>query len=253
MTDNAAVAQMAEHRFCKPTVVGSTPTRSTITGHQPVYAPWLGFFHKLSMADHFVIFDGVQFERHGYSNRVKIKTHHGAQWLTVPVEHGKPFLRDAKIVEDGWRRKHIRTIELAYKKASYFDEYFGAMENLLCVPWRWLADLDECLFYALFGMLGMNMSVSHATNIMRLEGGKSDLVLDMCRKLGATEYIFGAKGRDYANVPAFEREGIKVRFQDYRHPVYPQLHGGFIPGLSVIDLLFNCGPRSFQILTGGQE
>ena len=249
---NAALAQLVEQSPCKAQVRGSNPRGSIITAHQPVYMPWLGFFHKLSMADHFVIFDGVQFERHGYSNRVKIKTHQGMQWLTVPVEHGKPFLRDAQIVTDGWRRKHIMTIELAYRKAPYFDNYFPDIANLLSVPWHWLADLDERLLHVLLGMLGMNVSVSRATDL-RLEGGKSALVLDMCQKLGATEYIFGAKGRDYADVAEFEREGIKVRFQDYKHPVYPQLRGEFIAGLSVIDLLFNCGPCSLQILTGGQE
>lgn len=248
----AVLAQLVEHRTCNAEVVGSTPTGSTITAHQNVYLPWCGFFEKVSRADRFVIFDCVQFERHGYSNRVQIKTHQGAQWLTVPVDHGKPLLRDATITDNGWGRKHLGTIKSAYQKAPYFNDYYGIFEEILTRKWQWLADLDDCLLEYLFHLLDMKVEFSHAT-AYDLEGEKSDLVLDLCLKLGAQKYIFGAKGKDYADVKSFEDAGVNVAFQDYHHPVYPQLHGEFIPGLSVIDLLFNCGEKSMEIIKSGND
>ncbi len=82
----------------------------------------------------------------------------------------------------------------------------------------------------------------------KFEGTKSDLVLNMCKQLGADLYIFGELGKDYAKVDDFKEHGIRVIFQEYKHPVYPQMFGDFIPNLSVIDLLFNCGPNSRDII-----
>jgi hypothetical protein len=100
--------------------------------------------------------------------------------------------------------------------------------------------------------LGIHVRFLRASEL-GLEGTKSDLVLDMCRKLGAKTYIFGALGQDYARVEDFQQAGVEVVFQDYRHPEYPQLHGGFASHLSIIDLLFNCGPKSLEILMKDQE
>ena len=226
-------------------------TNLILTAHQPNYLPYCGFFHKITLADKFCIFDGVQFERKGYNNRVLIKTQQGVQWLTVPVEHGQPRIKDARIVESGWRRKHVRAIELAYQKAPYFDVYMPEIRRLIVEPCRYLADFNRFLLYFLLGALGISKQIVVASDY-RFNGSKSEAVLDMCRQLGATQYIFGSQGRDYADVEAFGRAGILLQFQDYKHPVYPQLHGDFVAGLSVIDLLFNCGPDSLRILTSGQ-
>lgn len=219
-----------------------------LTAHQPCYFPWLGFWAKLASADRFVIFDNVQFERHGYSNRVQIKTYQGPQWLTIPVEHGMPLLKDAQIVGDGWRRKHLKTIELAYKKAPYFDRYFPAIRGMLEGEHDYLESICSASFRFSRAALGLADRVTRAS-IWDFKGEKSALVLDMCKQLGATKYIFGQKGADYADVESFKAAGIEPVFQQYTHPLYPQLHGPFVPGLSIIDLLFNCGPDSLEILT----
>lgn len=224
-----------------------------LTAHQPVLLPWLGLFAKIAAADTFCIFDGVQFERHGYSNRVKIKTERGAEWITVPVHHGKDervLLKDARIDNHGpWQRKVVKTIEHAYRKAPYFDDYFPILQSYLTDGYAELAALDTNLLEWASLHLGIDRPWEFASD-HNLQGEKSALVLDMCKQLGATKYIFGAMGRDYADVPAFERAGIKVQFQDYKHPTYRQLHGEFVPGLSIIDLLMNEGPRSLEILLG---
>lgn len=220
-----------------------------LTAHQPVLMPWCGFFAKLAAADRFIVFDGVQFERKGYSNRVQIKTHHGPIWLTVPVEHGQPLLREAKIVPGNWARKHLKSIELAYAKAPYFGLYYNQLRDILSHEWRYLAGLDRALLDWLLRKLGLSIPIHSASeNGFDFEGEKSCLVLDMCVKTGATEYIFGSQGRGYADVAAFEAAGVKPVFQDYRHPVYPQLHGDFVAGLSVLDLLMNVGPGSLDVI-----
>lgn len=201
------------------------------------------------MADRFVIFDGVPFSRHDYTNRVQIKTNTGAQWLTVPVEHGSALLCDTKIVDGPWRRKHLRTIELAYQKAEHFERYFPALRGILSQQWTRLVDLDETLLRWLMNELGIKIPVERASGYT-FGGEKSALVLDMCQQLGATKYIFGHHGKDYADVEAFRLAGVEPIFQQYVHPVYKQLHGEFIPGLSILDLLFNHGPDSLEILKG---
>lgn len=254
--NDAAVAQSVERRICNSEAVCATQTGSTLTAHQPCYFPWLGFWAKLASADQFVIFDNVPFSRHDYSNRVQIKTQHGVQWLTVPVEHGGSLLKDAKIVDDRWQRKHLRTIELAYNKAPYFDVYFPLIEKLLNVSGGTLEKL--CTGTLVFGIGSLFNNLSALQIFHSLQWGsefyfsekKSALVLEVCKQLGATRYIFGAKGRDYADVAAFERAGIEVEFQSYKHPTYRQLHGPFVPGLSIIDLLMNEGPNSLEILRG---
>lgn len=221
-----------------------------LTAHQPVYMPWLGTFAKIAAADKFVIFDCVPFSRHDYTNRVQIKTKDGARWLTVPVEHTgeRSFLRDTRIASGNWRRKHLRAIECAYARAPHFDDYFPMLRSIIGDDkYERLAELDSHLLVELLRCLGIGTQIVYAHDY-QFHGEKSSLVLNMCEQLGATEYIFGSQGRGYAEVPAFEAAGINVHFQDYQHPVYRQQHGAFVPGLSVIDLLMNCGPESGQIL-----
>jgi hypothetical protein len=225
-----------------------------LTAHQPVYLPWLGLFHKIALADRFCIFDIAQYQTKDFNNRNRIKTHTGPIWLSVPVEskdHRSKRLSEIKIVNDGWNRKHFKSIDLAYRKAPFYGAYIGDLENILVRrTYERLADLNGATLDFALRALGIDVPIVTASDY-DFRGSKSDLVLDMCTQLGATTYIFGAQGRDYADVASFEAAGINVSFQDYQHPVYPQLHGGFEPYMSVIDLLFNVGPDSMKVLMGG--
>jgi len=215
--------------------------------------PYLGFWAKLAAADLFCLFDNVALERHGYSNRVQIKTAQGVQWLTVPVRlngHLDKPICEIEIAPGNWKHKHLRAIELAYAKTPYFDRYFAPLKAIYAHEWRYLAGLNRALLDWILDELGIVIPITSASE-QGFEGSKSALVLDMCKKMGATEYIFGALGKDYADVEAFERSGIKVWFQDYRHPAYNQLHGAFVPNLSILDLMFMMGPNSLKILKNG--
>lgn len=213
-----------------------------LTAHQPAYLPWLGLLSKIASADLFCIFDVCPMEDSGFENRQKIKTQSGPLWLTVPVRRSRGVpLKDVEIANDQpWQRKHWRSIEMAYQRAPYFETYAPSLKNLLCQRWHRLAWLNRTLLLYFMARFGIKTPVVQASDY-DFQGTKSDLVLDMCLKLGATKYIFGAMGRDYADVAAFERAGIEVEFQDFAHPTYPQLHGAFVPNMGCLDLLFNVG------------
>jgi hypothetical protein len=225
-----------------------------LTAHQPVYLPWLGLFHKIYLAEKFCIFDIVQYQKKDYNNRNKIKTHSGPIWLSVPVEskdHLDKLICDIRIIDNGWNRKHFKSIASAYQKSPYFDRYIGEIERLLIHNhYDFLCDLNADILRFSLEALGIDRPVVKASDY-EFSGKKSDLVLDMCIKLGADTYIFGAQGGSYADRDSFSRNGIKIYFQDYHHPVYHQLHKDFEPYMSVIDLIFNEGPDSLQILLAG--
>lgn len=225
-----------------------------LTAHQPAYMPWLGLFAKISRADMFCAFDAVQYERRGWDNRNYIKAYTGPLMLSVPVlakQHFDKLLCDIDIAGGSWARKHMRSIELAYMHAPYFEQHYagvGAILDMYAEGGK-LCELNLDLLRYFLRALGIQVPIVRASDYDFL-GSKSELVLDMCKKLGAKTYIFGGQGEGYADKEGFRREGIEPVFQQYRHPIYPQLHGTFAPNMSVFDLLANCGPNSLAILKG---
>ena len=225
-----------------------------LTAHQPVYLPWLGLFHKIALADQFVSFNKVQYLPKDYNNRNLIKTNTGSQWLTVPVKK-KGFL-DSTIYDleidnkSPWQRKHLKSIKLAYGKSPYFHTLIDFLEDVYNRDWTHLVALNEYMLKFFLDYLAINVDFLLASDY-NFTGTKSDLVLNMCQELQCSHYIFGSQGKNYANEQSFLSNSISISFQDYIHPVYPQLHGDFIPNLSIIDLIANCGPDSFQILMSG--
>jgi hypothetical protein len=225
-----------------------------LTAHQPTYLPWLGLFHKIALADRFILFDQVQYVPKDWISRNQIKTGSGPLLLTVPVL-SKGYM-DKKIAEveihNGlpWARKHWKSILLNYRHAPYFATYADFFEQTYAREWKFLADLDLHMLEWFLRVLGIRTPVERA-GAYRFHGAKSDLVVDMCVQLGAGVYIFGALGADYADADAFRRAGVTPVFQNYVHPTYRQLHGEFAPFMSIIDLLFNEGPRALEVLMSG--
>ena len=225
-----------------------------LTAHQPGYMPWLGLFEKISRANLFCAFDAVQYERRGWDNRNYIKTHDGPLMLSVPVlakNHFESRLCDVEIAGGPWARKHMRSIELAYMQAPYFEQHYagvGAILDLYAEGGK-LCELNLDLLRYFLRALGIQVPIVRASDY-NFRGSKSDLVLDMCKALGAKSYIFGGQGEGYADKEAFRAAGIEPIFQHYRHPIYPQLHSEFAPRMSILDLLVNCGPQSLAILRG---
>ena len=174
-----------------------------LTAHQACYLPWLGLFHKIALADKFILWDDVQYQPKDFNNRNKIKFSDGPKWLTVPVLR-KGYLEKKywEIEIDNtvdWRRKHWKSIEQCYGKAPYFDEYSEPLKMLYSGKWSNLAELNYVMLHVFCGQLGIHTKWDRLIDL-NCEGTKSELVLNVCKKVGATKYIFGSQGRDYADV-----------------------------------------------------
>ena len=225
-----------------------------LTAHQPVYLPWLGLFHKIALADEFISFDQVQYVPKDWINRNKVLGSGGPTWLTVPcikVGRFESTISQTKIDStSNWASKHWKTLRLCYGKAPFFKRYADFFEDTYGRQWELLSDLNMHMLKWFLGELGIKVPVKSAGEY-QFKGEKSALVLDMCKQLGAELYIFGALGRDYADQAAFADAGVKIMFQDYVHPTYTQTQRGFVSHLAIVDLLFNCGPSSFDILMTG--
>lgn len=226
----------------------------TVVILQPGYLPWLGFFDQLRRADVFVCYDDVQYDTHGWRNRNRIKTQTGPLWLTVPVRHshlGRPRILEIEIDSRApWARKHLSSIRQAYAGAPFLERYLPALEELLQRPWDRLIDLDIALIDLMAGWFGLTRRIDRSS-ALNIHGDKSERLLNICRHFNASTYLSGDAASEYLDAPLFERNGVRVEWQRFEHPVYPQLHGPFVSHLSALDLVLNCGDRAAAVLAGG--
>ena len=226
--------------------------------NQPAYLPWLGYFHRIAVSDIHVVLDHVQFEKGSFVNRNKVRTAGGWTWLTVPVRTAGRFgdltLREVEVDDaSGWRRKHAATLRQAYGRAPFFAEHAEFFEELWARPWQRLVDLCSAATGQLLDVLGIATPLVSSSDLTA-GGAKDELVLAICSELGATTYLSGALGRDYLREELFADAGIAVAYQDYRHPEYAQLHAPpFEPYMAAVDLIFNCGPSSLDVILDGQD
>ena len=228
--------------------------------HQPHYLPWLGYLSRMACADLFVLLDHVQFERGNYQNRTRIRVDDGVscepRWLTVPVEQRS---RDERIVDkrvdnrlEGprhWARVHFLTLRHAYREAPYLARYLPKLEALYRTPFASLVELDAALLEFLRAELAIRTPIVRSSSLAP-QGAKSDLVLDLCRRVGASALLVGlGASRRYLDRQAFARAGVGLVMQQFEHPQYRQCGAApFTAGLSAIDLLLNCGPDSRHVL-----
>lgn len=214
-----------------------------VTIHQPSYLPWIPFLEKGLRSDVYVMLDTVQFEKNSEQNRNQIKTANGACWLTVPVSRtAKSLVSEVEIASENWQAKHCRAIQHSYAKSPYFEEVSRALLDILNCNWSHLVDLNLAIDRYFLELAQFSGRIVFASELA-VAGENSERILNICRALGATKYLSGASGCDYLDLNAFDREGIDVLFQGYRHRPYPQLHPktGFIPRLSALDLFMNVG------------
>jgi hypothetical protein len=231
-----------------------SPANVTVVVLQPGYLPWLGFFDQLRRADVFVYYDDAQYDKHGWRNRNRIKTQTGPTWLTVPVRHGDqgfPRILDVEIdSRTPWQRKHVAGIRQAYARAPFCGQYLPALEELLQRKWERLVDLDMSCVDLLAQWLGLRRRIERSSTL-GVDGERSERLVNICRHFGASTYVSGDAAQAYLDVGLFERHGIAVEWQRYAHPTYSQLHGEFVPYLSALDLLFNCGEDAALIAFPG--
>ncbi len=218
--------------------------------HQPQYLPWLGYFDKMLKADVFCYLDNVQYKKNEWQNRNRIKTAAGRQWLTVPVTYRFP----QKIGEVGidhtsdWARRHLQALCTNYRRAPYFERTVPLFEQAFARRWEGIAELNLYLIERLREGLGIAHKPAVRASTLELTEDPTGRLIDICRALGADTYLAGAGAAGYMDMGRFEQCGVRVIHQDFKHPVYPQLFDGFQSHLSIVDLIFNCGPESAGII-----
>ena len=226
---------------------------------QPTYLPWLGYFDLIDQVETFVLLDTVQFEKRSWQQRNRIKAQGGLSLLTVPVAVKGRFeqrIKDVEIESPYFVRKHLGSIETNYRRAPFFEKYFAELAGILeaCVAGTRLADLNIQLVKWLCRTLGVATPLVLASEIPQ-EGTRSELLLSICRKLKADSYLSALGSADYLleDVHEFSAAGIEVLFQHYEHPTYRQQFPPFSSHTSAIDLIFNEGEGSLEILRSGRK
>jgi len=222
-----------------------------ISIHQPQYMPWLGYFDKMARADVFVLLDDVQFKKNEWQNRNQIKTAQGRQWITVPVLYRFPErINEVKINNSVlWQKKQKHAIEINYGKTPFFKKCTYFLDAVFSQKWETIDKLNVFVVEEIARILGISTKIICSSQL-DITSKKNQRLVDICRKFNADTYIAGRGGEQYMDAVLFEQAGIKLEFQQYPHPQYPQLYGAFASHLSVIDLLFNCGEKSLDIIRG---
>jgi hypothetical protein len=223
---------------------------------QPAYLPWLGYFDRVQRSDLHIVLDTVQLEHQtktAFTNRNRVRTAIGWTWLTVPVQTAgqqhTPIHDIAIASSPAWARKHATTLRQSYGRAPHWHRLVPLFDDLYGREWTRLFDLLTTSTSALCALLGVQTPMVSASSL-GVTGTKADLVLALCRAVGATTYLSGPFGRDYLDEAAFADAGMTLAYHDYVHPAYTQGTAPFVPYLSVVDLMAHHGPDSLSILTG---
>lgn len=219
---------------------------------QSNYLPWKGYFDLIAAVDEFILYDDVQFTRRDWRNRNLIKTPSGTSWLTVPVKNRGRFsqlIRETEIDGDSWQVAHWNSLERNYKRAPFFNEVSGFLRPLLLEGrYHFLSELNAILIKTIAEYLGITTKISDSS-AFRMEIGKSDRLVSICEQAGGREYFSGPSAKKYLDEEVFRQRGISVVWFDYGgYPPYQQLWGNFLHEVSVVDLIFNCGPRSGKFM-----
>lgn len=218
---------------------------------QSCYLPWRGYFDFIDDVDLFVIYDDVQYTRKDWRNRNRIKTAGGTRWITVPVQfsqNDKVNIQDAKIdYSQAWQRKHIGSITQAYRSAPYFDAYADEVFDILGQNFETISQLNVALTSWGMEKLDIRVALRHSSEFVG-GGDRNDRIMGILKDLGCSEYLVGPAASAYIDEAAYRREGVRLSYKVYTYDAYPQLHGAFDGAVSIVDLIFNCGPDARRFL-----
>ena len=226
-----------------------------VSAQQPYFVPYAGFFQKALQSHILVLMDTVQFPRGTtWLTRNRFKNDQGTLWLTIPVwKKGRGFQRisDVEICHEGrWAKKHRASLTTAYANAPFFRDHEGFIGQLFSPTYGKLLQLNESAIRYILEQLEISTRVIRLSDLA-IEEKEPRLSIEVCKALGATHFLAQNSARRYLDMEGFEKEGIEVIFFNPRPLVYPQLWGRFLPNLSVLDLLFNCGPGATRIIRKG--
>ncbi len=221
---------------------------------QPSYIPWRGYFEQIQRADVFVFYDDVQYDKHGWRNRNRIKNHQGGQWLTIPVHSKGVVVENTPINqveiawEQSWAERHLRAIQQSYSKAPYYKLYAPWLEEVYQRRPALLADFTIPLTIEIAQKLGICSTRFLRSSDLHASGQKTDRLIQILSGLGVTHYISGPSARSYIEDEKFQAAGISLEYMEYNYPEYPQLYPPYDPYVSILDLLFMVGPEAPQYI-----
>jgi len=217
---------------------------------QSSYIPWKGYFDIIKEVDVFVFLEDVQFTKQDWRNRNKVKTKDGARWLSVPVKASKHHMRQ-KICEvmvdsnSNWQKKHFYTFQMNCSKARYYANYKYLIEDFyLNKKWQYLSEMNMYMTKKICEALGIEAEFYNSKDF-DFEGRRTDKLVNMCRRFGADYYLSGPAAKGYIEPGKFEKAGIVLEYKDYSgYPEYNQLYPPFDHYVTVLDVIFNCGPEA---------
>ena len=219
--------------------------------NQPRFLPALNYFQRMLLVDTFVYRDDVQFQPKDWESRNKIKTPQGWMWLSVPMQKqpiGTPITEALIDNSKPWASKMLKSIACAYSKAPHFKEFFPQFEFLFGRRWDKLFWLNSCCIHLFRAAWDLDKCNFIFASRLGCTGDTDEILIAMCQKLSADVYLSGAEGRNYNRPERWAEAGIGLRYHDYVYPEYPQQHGPFLPWMSALDLLMNCGADGRKIL-----
>lgn len=217
--------------------------------HQPNYLPWIGYFDKLDQVDKFVLLDTAIHSKSGFINRNKIKTPQGELWLTVPLKNKEMPINELQIANDlNWQRSHWKAIESNYRKSSFWTSYSEGFERIYNDKWNTISLLNLALIMHINSLLNITTELLIASDFKQNFGSGNTRNMNIVNYLEGTVYISGVGARNYNNETEFTENDIRLIYQDFNHPKYDQRFGKYRSNLSIIDMLFNCGPETMKII-----
>ena len=220
---------------------------------QSNYIPWKGYFDIIHDVDQFIFYDDVQYTKNDWRNRNKIKTRQGLHWLTIPIgSRNERLICEVEIDNASWPTKHWETLKQSYSRAPYFKKYQEFFEYVyLEAEWNNLSVLNQFLIKTISkDFLGIDTEFKDSREF-RAEGQKLDRLVNLLLKVGTDLYVSGPSAKDYIHEKSFRDAGIEIVYKDYSdYPEYPQLFPPFEHGISILDVLFNCGPQTPDYIWG---
>ncbi|MFA6409831.1 MAG: WbqC family protein [Gammaproteobacteria bacterium] len=229
---------------------------------QPTDIPWLGYFDLIDSVDKFVFLDDVKLEKCSWHVRNRIRSSNGEIYLTIPIrktiERDKLKINEAQINDAiNWRQKHLKSIFFAYRKANFFDEIYFFVQELINTKTDKLKDFNIGIITALLNRMGINTCIVRTSEMLNLEGVSDKRIVSICKSIGCDEYVSppGAACYIEKDFPggAIVANNIALYYHKYQHPSYTQLYDGFLPYMSIVDLLFNYGyDESLNIIRSGR-
>lgn len=217
---------------------------------QSNYLPWRGYFDFIKQVDQFIVYDNIQYTNGDWRNRNLIKSPDGLVWITVPIQR-----KFGQLIEDTminysqrWVERNLNLLNTHYKKAPFYLKYIEKVNKILNSNFKTISELNVAFINWVCQELDISTPILMSSQF-NSTGTKTERLIDILKKAGATSYLSGPAAKSYLDMSLFRTNGISLEYKTYDYPEYPQLHGPFVGNVSILDLLFNCGPDSVNYIT----